>query len=289
MREAITMKRSDDNAWRTDSDTYPRPEAKSEVHAIAVRPFEADLLKTIEDQIIPQLLLAHRSPLISGAVPADTFEISEEEIERFAELSTGQDMAGLLGRLEGLLREGLPIQNVLLDVIAPAAHLLGEQWLDDERSFADVAVGLGMLQRLVAVIGQKVEVPVTKEGLVVLSAAPGEQHTLSIHVLAELLRAQGWAVQVEPVADEMALLELLGRESVSAIGFTVSNDAFVRHLGPLLERIHAVQPSAQVMLGGAAAGLSEVAERFGVRYCRSGRDALDCLGSAPAWSLPNRC
>lgn len=285
--EAITLKRSDDNAWETDSDTYPISERESDVHAIAVRHSEAVLLNTIEDQIIPQLLLAHRSSLISGAVPADAFDISEEEIERFAELSTGQDMAGLLGRLEGLLRDGLPIQNVLLDVIAPAAHLLGEQWLDDERSFSDVTVGLGMLQRLVAVIGRKIEAPVTKEGLVVLSAAPGEQHTLAIHVLAELLRNDGWAVQVEPLADEMALLELLGRESVCAIGFTVSNDALVRHLCPLLERIHALQPGAKVMLGGAAAGLSEVAERFGVRHCRSGRDALDWLGSAPASALPN--
>lgn len=286
--EAITLKRSDDKAWETSSDAYPLPEEReSEVHAIAVRRSEAVLLNTIEDQIIPQLLLAHRSSLISGAVPVDTFDISEEEIERFAELSTGQDMAGLLGRLEGLLREGLPIQNVLLDVIAPAAHLLGEQWLDDERSFSDVTVGLGMLQRLVAVIGQKVEAPVTKEGLVVLSAAPGEQHTLSIHVLAELLRSHGWAVHVEPAADEMALLELLGRESVSAIGFTVSNDALVRRLGPLLERIHALRPSAQIMLGGAAAGLSELAERFGARHCRSGRDALDWLGSPPTSSLPN--
>jgi hypothetical protein len=260
------------------------------VHAIAVRRSETVLLDTIENQIIPQLLLAHRSPLISGGAPADTFDISEEEIERFAELSTGQDMAGLLGRLEGLLREGLPIQNVLLDVIAPAAHLLGEQWLDDELSFSDVTVGLGMLQRLVAVIGQKVEAPVTKDGLVVLTAAPGEQHTLSIHVLAELLRSQGWAVHVEPMADEMALLELLGRRSVCAVGFTVSNDALVRRLGPLLERIHALQPSAQVMLGGAATGLSEVAERFGAWHCRSGRDALDWLGSASASasSLPNR-
>ncbi len=280
--------KSDDNAWGTESGTYTRPEARSDVHAIAARASEADLLSTIEDQIIPQLLLAHRSTLISGTVPADTFEISEEEIERFADLSTGQDMPGLLGRLEGLLREGLPIQGVLLDVIAPAARLLGEQWLDDERSFSDVAVGLGMLQRLVAVIGQKVEAPVTKEGLVVLSAAPGEQHTLSLHVLAELLRTQGWAVHVEPVADETALLELLARESISAIGFTVNNDALVRHLGPLLERIHALQPSAQVMLGGAAAGLSEVAERFGAQHCLSGRDALDCLGSAPASSAESR-
>lgn len=285
--EAITLKRSDDNAWGTDSDPHPRPERESEVHAIAVRRSEAVLLDTIEDQIIPKLLLAHRSALISGALPADTFEISEEEIERFAELSAGQDMAGLLGRLEGLLREGLLIQNVLLDVIAPAAHLLGEQWLDDERSFSDVTVGLGMLQRLVAVIGQKVEAPVTKEGLVVLSAAPGEQHTLSIHVLAELLRAQGWAVQVEPAADEMALLELLARERVCAIGFTVSNDSLVGHLGPLLERIQALQPSARLLLGGAAAGLSEVAERFGALHCRSGRDALDWLRSDRDSSLPN--
>jgi hypothetical protein len=285
--EAITLKRSDDNAWETDLDPGALPERESDVHAIAVRRSEAALLNTIEDEIIPQLLLAHRSSLISGAMPADTFDISEEELERFAELAAVQDMAGLLGRLEGLLGEGLPIQNVLLDVIAPAAHLLGEQWLEDERSFSDVTVGLGMLQRLVAVIGQKVEAPVTREGLVVLSAAPGEQHTLSIHVLAEFLRTEGWAVQVEPVADEVALLELLGRESVSAIGFTVSNDALVRHLGPLLERIRALQPSAQVLLGGAATGLAEVAQRFGARHCRSGREALDCLGSPPASSLPN--
>ncbi|MEM9194107.1 MAG: hypothetical protein AAGF12_33340 [Myxococcota bacterium] len=287
MNEVATVKHADDNTWGAESDTYPLQERESGVHEVEARPSETDLLNTIEDQIIPQLLLAHRSPLISGAARADTFEIAQEEIERFAELSTGQDMPGLLGRLEGLLRGGLPIQNVLLDVIAPAAHWLGEQWLDDERSFSDVTVGLGMLQRLVAVIGQKVESPVTKEGLIVLCAAPGEQHTLSIHVIAELLRAQGWAVQVEPVADEMALLDLLGRESVSAIGFTVSNDALLRRLGALLERIRGLHPSAQVMLGGAAEGLSEVAERFGALHCRSGREALECLGSDHASSLPH--
>ena len=225
---------------------------------------------------------------MSGTVPADTFEISEEEIQPMRRSVHGAGHPGFSATWRVYSEEGLPIQGVLLDVIAPAARLLGEQWLDDERSFSDVAVGLGMLQRLVAVIGQKVEAPVTKEGLVVLSAAPGEQHTLSLHVLAELLRTQGWAVHVEPVADETALLELLARESISAIGFTVNNDALVRHLGPLLERIHALQPSAQVMLGGAAAGLSEVAERFGAQHCLSGRDALDCLGSAPASSAASR-
>ena len=71
--EAITLKRSDDEAWETSSDAYPLPEEReSEVHAIAVRRSEAVLLNTIEDQIIPQLLLAHGSSLISGTVPVDT-------------------------------------------------------------------------------------------------------------------------------------------------------------------------------------------------------------------------
>ena len=42
-------------------------------------------------------------------------------------------------------RQGLSLEVVMLDLVAPAARLLGEQWKEDLRGFTEVSAGLGML------------------------------------------------------------------------------------------------------------------------------------------------
>ncbi|MAT24485.1 MAG: hypothetical protein CMN29_05845 [Sandaracinus sp.] len=247
-------------------------------------PTELALASTIEDQIIPRLLLAHREPLARDRCGKTRREPPRlDEIIHFARLAVAQDMGEALGVVEAMCRDGLSLPDLLLGLVAPTARRLGEDWLEDRCSFSDVTVGLGTLQRIVAVLGQKSETPVSRAGMVVLAAAPGEQHVLSLHVLAEFARQAGWAVHVDPGMDEGELVDLVASEHVTAVGVTVSNRGLASGAQALLgqARRYSRNPNLRIALGGAADGLRELASEVGADYLSDAKEFVRYLGEIP--------
>lgn len=236
-------------------------------------------MQTIEDQVIPRLVLAHsHAPYDAARCPDARLPPTQEEVADFADLAVAQDMGSVLAVVEGMSRDGLGLESLLIDLVAPAAKLLGEQWLDDDRSFADVTLGLGLLQRLVAVLGGELHEPMNHRGVVLLAAPRGEQHTLAVQLVGELLLQAGWGVRVEIDTDEDDLLELVGSQPVVMVGLSVSNAFLVDPLARLVRRLKdaSMNPDLVVMLGGAA-DLVDFAPRVGAIHCPSARHALDWL------------
>ena len=240
--------------------------------------FGDELMSTIEAQIIPRLMLAHRTgdePL-NGTAPANDTRLppTRTEIARCADLAVQQDTTALKGLFATLMDEGLTQESLLLHLIAPAAKLLGDQWLDDARSFVDVTVGLGTLQRSVTLLCRQSERP-THRGLVVLLAVPGEQHTLGVHLVAEQLRREGWGAQVESGLDASALADLVASEHVEMVGLSVNHAELIATLPSLLETVReaSLNRDLRVIVGGCEE-LADHAEALNVTFCRSAEDAL---------------
>lgn len=213
-----------------------------------------ELLATIESQIIPRLLTAHRTdastPLlcVESRPPPTDLEVSE-----FADVAACQDLAAALQYVESMCRQGLALEVALLELVAPAARLLGEQWKSDERSFTEVSSGLGVLQQIVHVLGPSFSPPVPHRGLVALVAAPGEQHTLGLYLVGEFFRQAGWGVQVDPSMTKADVLDLLASEWVEMLGITVSSTTLLDKVERLIAEARGVSrnPRLVVMLGGA--------------------------------------
>ncbi|MEM1415321.1 MAG: hypothetical protein AAGH15_10485 [Myxococcota bacterium] len=238
-----------------------------------------ELMSAIEAQIIPRLMLAHGAMQEQPANDTGArLSLSAEEVARCADVAVQQDMNALMRQLEGLAAEGVPVTSLLLDLLAPTARLLGDQWLQDERSFFDVTVGLGMLQRAVAALGRQSMPPVGHRGLIVLLAAPGEQHTLGIHVLGEILRNEGWAAHVEPGLDAGSLVDMVASEHVAMVGISVSHAGLIDSLSSLVHDVRraSLNPSLGVLVGGCAE-LETSAAELGALYCASPADALSWL------------
>lgn len=212
------------------------------------------LLRTIESEIIPRLMLAHRTVTASHPPCAPTrLPPSEQEVDEIAQRATCHDLSGALALVEKLCREGLSLEDVLLNLVAPAARLLGEQWLDDQRSFMEVWAGLGTLQQMLHVLSPSFAPNVPHRGLVVLIAAPGEQHTLGLYMVGEFLRRAGWGVLIEPAMSSADLVSLMASESVVMLGVTVSNADLLPTVSELLSaaREASCNPDLKVMLGGS--------------------------------------
>jgi methanogenic corrinoid protein MtbC1 len=239
----------------------------------------SDLVETVANHIVPRLLLAHRMDVRDAERQAEARKPpSAEDIASLVVLAVAQDVAAAMRQAEIRLRSGMTLESLLLDWIAAAARLLGDQWLSDERSFSEVTLGLGTLHRMLATLRHRLGPPVSHRGVVVLTTAPGEQHTLAIHVLGDLLEHVGWEAIVRPKLCEDELLSLVATEPVTMVGLSVSNEDLVESLDRLIARVREVSLNRElsVVLGGAV-DLSSHAESIGAVYCPSARTALGWL------------
>lgn len=211
------------------------------------------LTRTIETEIIPRLLLAHleqpcRPPScgLPGLMPAD--------IEVFARIVIAPHRDGTMDHIEHVRSFGHSLQVVFLDLLAPAARLLGEMWTEDLCSFTDVTIGLSRLQQAMRELGSAFENEVRPEirGRILLAAAPGEQHSFGLSMLETFFRHAGWEVCGGATYAPSELLRLARDEWLDAIGLSLSSDLLydqVRELLPALRKASR-NPSTVVIVGG---------------------------------------
>jgi hypothetical protein len=240
-----------------DRDDSPGRAAGSSTDAVA-------LAHAIEREILPRLLVSHGRPQLACApsrVP--------EEAERDALLSRAaeSDFDGAFDVVVAALDGGVSLDGVLLDLVAQTARTLGDQWLDDTRSFASVTTALGVLQVLASRLGGVVD---DGAGLPValLAPVPGEQHTLGLIVAAEFFRRAGCLPRVELNLDVAQLLDCA--RDVAVVGLSVSGAASQERLVPTVQALRAVLPTdAVIAVGGGcdAAGLSARLQAAGLALC----------------------
>lgn len=155
------------------------------------RPHDAAALdRTIEREIIPRLLMTHRT----GAVPLrqsrppSIGDIDRRAFREFLEAIRGSNDQMATDLVRSLLQEGMPPDVIMMDLLAPAADTLGEMWYRDECGFVDVTVSVGRLQRILRELGQRQSLVPGKfnsPGRILVSSLPGEQHTLGLYIVAE--------------------------------------------------------------------------------------------------------
>lgn len=254
------MERStdDDASW---GDTRPFPDTAGAATAAALGD-AADshgwLHRTIETEIIPRLMLAHRA---TPTAPPESAEdgldrLGSDDVESFTDLILRDDLDACGSFVAAIRERGVGLECVFLGLLAPSARRLGMLWEDDRCDFAQVTLGLWRLQSLVLDLSPDLPVewparPVAPRRAL-LAAAPGSQHTLGLLMVAEFFRRSGWEVWSDPCASEGDLAALLRSEWFDLVGISVGMDA---HVPPMRSVILALRrasrnPGIGVMVGG---------------------------------------
>jgi MerR family transcriptional regulator, light-induced transcriptional regulator len=221
----------------------------------------SQLARTIEQEIIPRLMLAHRTTAEPLARPAGAGQpITLDDVKHFAKLVLSHDEDVALANIQTLRLRDVPVERIFLELLAPTARYLGELWDEDLCNFTDVTVGLGRLQRVLRelspALGQNVEHP-AQGRRVLLLPSPGEQHTFGLVMVAEFFRRAGWDVTGGAWAAGADAATLVGAEWFDVIGFALGSET---HLAQLAASIAAVRhatcnPGLAVMVGGPLFGL----------------------------------
>lgn len=215
------------------------------------------LARLIEADIIPRLLLNHRSAGISAVMPTSALGgvIPNGMADQFAAATLTEEAGLLLARVEALTAAGCSVETIYLELLAPAARRLGSWWDEDACDFVDVTMGLWRLQEIVNALAALIPGVAPLEGdhrRALFAPAPGEQHGLGAIIVEEFFRRAGWQTWSAPALDEDELVALVAGREFDIVGLTVSVE---QHLGTLGKAIASVRrasrnPDLLVLVGG---------------------------------------
>ena len=186
----------------------------------------AVLARTIQNEIIPRLMMAHRTPS-ECAMPnlVIPYSVTASDVDNFVNLLLEGRQAEGLDWIEEARGKGVSIESIFLNLLAPAARQLGELWEEDERDFTEVTLGLAELHKILHMLPSMSELhkQYVPNGLtILLMPSPGDQHTLGLAMVAEFFQRDGWAVDggTFAAADNPALL--VKAKHYDAVGFSLA-------------------------------------------------------------------
>jgi MerR family transcriptional regulator, light-induced transcriptional regulator len=226
----------------------PQPEVQDEDKAIFGR-----LARTIEGEIIPRLLLAHKTAASLGNEVLTSFH--PDELQEFGGLILGLDGARAHDFIRRKREEGRPLESIILGLLAPVASYLGTLWNADRCSFAEVAVGLSRLRQLLLELSPEFEneAPGWRHGRrALLLPTPGEHHTFGLFVVEAFFRREGWDVCGGLIDSEDEVSHLVERQWFAIAGFSLSSERFLDRLTPLIRAVrrNSCNPEIGVLVGG---------------------------------------
>lgn len=163
------------------------------------------------------------------------------------------DEAGAWQLVDDALTAGATAEAVYTQMLVPAMAEVGDRWEAGDATIADEHTATVTVQRLAARLGPSFNRRGRKRGTIVLGAAPGDQHGLTVGLLADPLRGRGFRV-VDLGANvplEAWVDAVVGAERLRAVGISVIAPGLDADLAVAIAAIHrAVQ--VPVLVGGGA-------------------------------------
>ena len=212
------------------------------------------LTEIVESAILPRLMAAHGVIPQSRPRRSGADELVDADVASLVPLAMNLDAGALLDHVDALLRQGVSIDSVFINLLAPAARQLGVLWEEDRCDFIEVTMGLWRLQEVVRELSARFP-PDRRPGgadRALFAAMPGDQHSFGTVMIDETFRRHGWKTDVALDPTNAELLEHVARGWFDVIGLTVSCDCHIEPLPSLIRALRSVSrnPRIVVMVGG---------------------------------------
>ena len=219
------------------------------------------LVRTIEGEVIPRLMLAHRtgSPSQRGAEQFASVQPTAAEVVEVARLAVAHDVPVVLSYVEALRSRGMMLETVFLELLAPAARYLGEMWKEDLCNFTDVTLGLCRLHQALTELGSGSRTDIGApdgERRALLAPAPGEQHTFGVLMVSEFFRRAGWDTVHISGAMDGDVLQAVRCDWFDVVGFSLSCESRAEPLAATIRSVRRASrnPALGVLVGGRVFG-----------------------------------
>lgn len=121
-----------------------------------------DLARFVTNEVVPRLLRLH-TEILPDAPPVkeliEALRPTSTEIDALAHIVLGDDLEAAAIYVTIMRDRGLSMETLYVELLEPTARHLGEMWDRDECDFVDVTIGVGRLQKLLAIFNDTYTIP----------------------------------------------------------------------------------------------------------------------------------
>jgi hypothetical protein len=204
----------------------------------------AGLTRAIEADVVPQLVLAHRT--IPAIVAIEPDKKNSSEVARFAEMILAQDTSATCAEIQQMRDQGKSLEAIYIELLAPAAVRLRDLWSADLCGFADVTLALWRLQQILREFSPefRAEGDHAESGLrALLVPAPGEKNELGyvmfgLVMMAEFLRRDGVDTWIETDSESKEFNGIIRSQWFDVVELLVKGD---KKMDALADRIRMIR------------------------------------------------
>jgi methanogenic corrinoid protein MtbC1 len=214
------------------------------------------LLRAIEGEIIPRLMLTHSELDREAAAEHDRrCTLRREDHEGFLETVLRGTAASTRDFIDSILDRGVPREIVFIDLLGRCAKRLGEMWDEDLCDFSDVTIGLCRLHQALREHSVLHDPPAhtgVEPASVLLATACGDQHVFGVVMVAEFFRSSGWRVWTEPGASVGQVSSILATDRFDLLGISAACTSVASQLSSEIRhyRKASCNPEMRVLVGG---------------------------------------
>jgi methanogenic corrinoid protein MtbC1 len=210
-----------------------------------------DLAQVIDSELLPRLKVIHhglREPRVKDLRKPDP-----EHVGVFTSLLLADTSWSARDYFQALVNQGHSVDRLFLELLAPAAILLGSYWDEDYVDFVQVAAGVARLQTILTMFGAGCdEVDPSTRRRALLMTTPGEEHLFGVAIVKRFMRAAGWNVQTAAGPNGQQIARRLEGEWFSVVGFTLSCETRLEALAASIEAVRrsSSNRAVRIMVGG---------------------------------------
>jgi methanogenic corrinoid protein MtbC1 len=242
--------------------------------------FRDQLAAAIQGEIVPKLISANRAIGVgpAGQARADDPALWSDsgfslervgrdaqsararsgvvDVARFVRLLRSASPDAAPAFVEVLMARGLKRDEIMMELLAPAARLIGDMWSDDSCSFADVMIVVTRLHQIMNGL-RAASQPSPSAGRgpsILLASAPGENHVFGVAMAESFFHSAGWRTELAMGEDEGALLARVAEQPFDALGLSLSHEGLADALAATILQVRSVSANRdiRVLAGGPA-------------------------------------
>jgi MerR family transcriptional regulator, light-induced transcriptional regulator len=221
------------------------------------------LAHSIETRLLHRLMEENGDLIAFDRLRSKKRASQTSQPESWAELALEDDLAGLAERFRQELESESDLPSLFLDILAPAARLLG-QWGEEGRiSFPRVDRAVRSLENLIGKFHRDPLPNATRgwrSGSILLAAFPGDLHSFGLRLVEELFRRDGWSLTTLPAPKAKDLIAQVSFNHFHVLGLSVGGTPSPDPCASLIRDLRAasLNPDLYVVVGGPAVTASNL-------------------------------
>lgn len=218
--------------------------AKSEGLKTVSRSQRRTIRNVLNSYCVPNLLKSHRKSGVDIVRPVENDQWIDrnwlEDVSRFCRPLALGDFAAAQHMVEEKLSQNISIKLIYKDYFPAAARLLGDMWLSDDCSFAEVTIGSSLIHQLVVHNAARLERAFSNDatiGSILIAPLSKETHILGVSLMETVYSAANWHAEAILSSNSSSILNAVKNQRFDVIAISLSDRKRTEECKLLLTKI----------------------------------------------------